>query len=297
MSDYLARLANCVLHGIESTPGTKNGQPWKYRNLIRIKVSGFELEFHQDTQLPASFHNLKGVSMHTTNLFVRNVTKQNVPHLVDVISDVCFLLSFATESRVLPYAHEYPFGSGAGGSRAMVGTIQWWRPPFSDPEKVKNFVELCFDTFVKLRNRRKLHVVIDYIHHSVMRGLALEVQIGLACITFENLRHNWAVDAGYPHINGFFKEKNATPANPGSTVGIQRHLTEMFAEVGMNSNPKRIVDTRNEVIHTGLYGNIANSDIHEFLETALREYFLRLVGYHGTFKPYIGGSPQPHLIP
>jgi hypothetical protein len=141
-----------------------------------------------------------------------------------------------------------------------------------------------------------LHVVIDYIHHSIMHGLAEEVKIGLACIAFENLRDSWARADGYPHLGGFFREKHATAANMGATVGIQRHLKEMFSAVGMTSDPKRIVDTRNEVIHTGLYGNLGNSDIHEFLETALREYFLRLVGYKGDFMPYIGGGPAPITI-
>lgn len=59
---------------------------------------------------------------------------------------------------------------------------------------------------------------------------------------------------------------------------------------------KRIVDTRNEVLHTGLYGNLKNDEVHEFLETTLREYFLRLVGYKGVFYPYVGGSPKPHRI-
>jgi hypothetical protein len=96
--------------------------------------------------------------------------------------------------------------------------------------------------------------------------------------------------------NGFFREKAATSVAPGNRVGFERHLNEMFAEVGMVSDPTRIVDTRNEVIHTGLYGNVHNDETYEFLETALREYFLRVVGYHGPFMPYIGGSPAPHVI-
>jgi hypothetical protein len=122
------------------------------------------------------------------------------------------------------------------------------------------------------------------------------VQIGLACVAFENLRHNWALDTAYQHLDGFFREKAATAANPGSVVGLKRHTTEMFAEVGMLSDPKRILDARNEVLHTGLYGSVQNDDTYEFLETALREYFLRVIGYRGRFLPYIGGSPAPHTI-
>jgi len=295
MSDYLAYLANCPLRGIEFTDVTKDGKPWRFRNLTRLNVAGFGLELHLRTDLPANLFDLVGQCIHTTNLFVRNVGPGDVPRLRKVIGYACELLSFATESRVLPYGFEYPLGS-FGGKTAMVGTVQGLRPPFWQPEHVKGFVELCFDNYVKLRDPRKLHVVIDYIHHSIMSGLASEAHLAIACIAFENFRFNWALIAGYPFLDGFFREKGATAAKPGSVVGIARHLTEMFAEVGMNSDPKRIVDTRNEVIHTGLFGNVHNNTTYEFMETALREYFLRVVGYKGEFLPYIGGSPAPHII-
>lgn len=296
MSDYLAHLANCTLRGIEVTTGTKDGKPWNFRSLIRINAGGFAMELHQNTGLPANLASLSGQCVQTTDLIVRDVAEADVPRIQTTIALVSELLSFATESRVLPYSYEYPAGSGLGGQVAMVGTVQSWRPPFDDPAHAKSLVEMCYNNYVNLRNRRMLHVAIDYIHHSVMKGLAREVQIGLACIAFENLRHNWALDVGYPQIDGFFREKVATPAAPGNRVGIERHLNEMFGEVGMVSDPPRVVATRNEVIHTGLYGNVHNDETYEFLETALREYFLRIVGYHGPFLPYIGGSPAPHII-
>jgi hypothetical protein len=295
MSDYLGYLANCVLDGIEFTNEIRDGKTCRVRNLIRLMVGGFELELHQDTGLSPN-HSIVGQCVDTTKLFVRNVAQSDLTHLQEVIGHVCELLSFATESRVLPYAHEYPAGSVHGIRTAMVGRVQIWRPPFANPEHAKNFVELCFDNFVALRDRRKLHVVIDYIHHSIMKGLAREVQISLTCIAFENLRHNWARDTGYQYINGFFREKTATASDPGPRVGIERHLTEMFDEVGMTSDPRRIVETRNEVIHTGLFGNVHNDQTYEFMETTLREYFLRIVGYRGEFLPYLGGSSTPRMI-
>jgi hypothetical protein len=296
MSDYFGLLANCALQGIEFTTGTKDGKAWSSRNLIRINAGGFALELYQNTDLPANLSELSGRCVETTKLVVRNVDERDLPHLQKVIEHVSELLSFATESRVLPFGYEYPAGSGLGGRIAMVGTVQRWRPPFGEPEHAKAMVEMCYDNYVNLRNRRMLHVAIDYIHHSIMKGLAEEVKIGLACIAFENLRHNWALDCGYPHLDGYFREKLATATNPGATIGIKRHLTEMFNDVGMNCDSKRIVDTRNELLHTGLYGNLNNDDIHEFLETALREYFLRVIGYSGPFRPYIGGSPAPDIM-
>ncbi len=296
MSDYLARLANCTLSGIEFTEGTKDGRPWRFRNLIRLNVEGFELELHQDTSLPPNRSKLKGHWVHTTDLYVRNVDSHNLQQLNVVIDNVCDLLSFATESRVLPYGYEYPAGSGLGGTTSTVGTVQTGRSPFAEPEQAKQLVETCYGSYVALRHRRRLHVTIDYIHHSVKAGLAREVQIGLACICFESLRHNWALDTGYQHIDGFFREKAATTARPGNPVGLKRHIAEMFTEVRMSSDPERIVKIRNEVLHTGLYGDVQNDDTYEFLETTLREYFLRVVEYRGHFMPYKGGSPAPQII-
>jgi hypothetical protein len=233
-----------------------------------------------------------GRCIDTTDLFVRDVAPSDLPRLREVVDDVCDLLSFATESRVLPYFSEYPAGSGLSCKQAMVGTVQTWRPPFAEPEQTKHLVDTCFDTYVRFRNRRMLHVAIDYIYHSVMR-LAAEVKIVLACVAFENIRHNWALDSGYKFIDGFFRGKTATDARPGLSIGLRQHLEEMFAEVRMTTDVKRIVDTRNEVVHSGLFGALQNDDTYEFLETALREYFLRLVGYHGPFQPYKGGSPVP----
>jgi len=296
MSDYYGRLANCALHGIELTEVTKDGKPWNVRNLIRLNAGGFEIELHQDPKLPVNFGDLRGRWISTTDLFVRDVTQDKVDTVRGIIDNVCDLLSFATESRVLPYFWEYPAGSGLWSQYSMIGTVQMWRYPFAEPEHVKHFVDSGYDRYVQLRNSRKLHVVIDYIYHSVMGGIAAEIKVALACVTFENLRHNWALDSGYPSIDGWFREKGATAAAPGNPVGIRRHWGEMFAEVGMNGDVQRIYDTRNEVIHTGLYGNVQNNETYEFLETALREYFLRLIGYHGPFLPYTGGAAAPIVI-
>jgi hypothetical protein len=296
MTDYYARLANCPLPGIEWTEITRNGAQWKTRNLIRLQTSGFELELRQQPDLWKSRYGLAGQCVDTTDLFVRNVAEDSVERLRSVIGYTCDLLSFATESRVLPYFSEYPAGSGRWSSQSMTGTIQIWRPPFEETENAKQLVDTCYDKYVELYGRRKLHVVIDYIHHSVMKGLAVEVQVGVACIAFENLRDSFARDDGYPHIDGYFQEKGTVKKDRSARVGIKRHLNEMFAAVGMKADTDRIVDTRNEVVHTGLYGQGDVNEIHEFLETTLREYFLRLVGYHGTFVPYRGGSPTPIKI-
>ncbi len=280
MSDYHGRLANCTTHG----------------NLIRLNAGGFEIELHQNPDLPKNLASLRGQQVHTTDVFVRDVPADAVAKVREVIDKVCELLSFATESRVLPYYFEYPAGSGLWETRAMIGTVQTWRYPFSESKDVKHLVDTCFQTYIELRERRKLHVAIDYIHHSVREGLPSEIHIALGSVAFENLRHNWALDSGYPHIDGFFREKGATNANPGSVVGLRRHLEEMFAEVKLTADVQRIVATRNEVLHTGLYGDVHNYETYEFLETTLREYFLRLVGYHGPFLPYIGGSPAPITI-
>jgi len=60
---------------------------------------------------------------------------------------------------------------------------------------------------------------------------------------------------------------------------------------------KRIHDIRNEVIHTGLYGDVSNEEHFNFIESTLREYLLRLLGYTGQFYAYVGGSSARITIP
>src|SRR5439155_25470615 len=140
------------------------------RNLIRLKVGGFEIELYQNPNLPANLGALRGERVDTTELFVREAVKDDVQKVRETIEKVCELLSFATESRVLPYYFEYPAGSGLSETRAMIGTVQTWRPPFTESEHVKDLIDTCFQTYLDLRDRRKLHVAIDYIHHSVKEG-------------------------------------------------------------------------------------------------------------------------------
>lgn len=298
-SDLRAELANCPIRGVELTEVKgENGAISKVRNLVRLKVGQVEFELHQRPGMTSNFGRLKGGCCETTDVFVRQVEEADVPKILETLSLVAELLSFATESRVLPYSHEYPAGSGLFARHSMVGTVQWFRPPFDEPEHIKLFVESCFANYVQLRTRRKLNVAIDYIHHSIMRGLAIEVQAGVACLAFENLRDNFARDEGYPFVAGFFQKKGCLIKDFKKRVHFEDHLIEMFQKVGQTSDASRIVRIRNEVIHTGLMERNPNQkdDDLDFLESTLREYFLRTVGYHGPFFAYSGGSFAPTII-
>lgn len=200
MSDYLGYVANFPLGGIKCTTEIRDGRIRITRNLIHLNIGGFKLELQQDSSLPMNYSELTGRRVHTTNVLVRNIAQEKLGTIRKVVGYVCELLSFATESRVLPYGYDYPAGSGEGERKEMVGTIQMWRPPFSRPKDVKNYVELCYERFVSKREPRKLNIAIDYIYHSIAKDLALEPKIILACIALENLRHNWALDAGYPFL-------------------------------------------------------------------------------------------------
>ncbi|MCC6415607.1 MAG: hypothetical protein IT582_06835 [Opitutaceae bacterium] len=285
MADYLAKLQNCVL---------------PLRTQLDLNVVGFVFELHQDANLPPNRSKLRGIACDTTEVWVRNVAEPDRPAVRAALDYLIEMLSFATESRVALFFEEYPAKSGLYQGRSTVGTIQVWRPPFDDNVEVKKFIEQCYPQYVALRAPRQLHVVIDYIHHSVFQGLAEEVKIALACVTFECLRDNWARADGYPHINGYFREKGLTGANP-PRVGIERHLSEMFRQVGVaaataQADAKRIVDIRNEVLHTGLFQGVNNHQHFEFLETTLRTYVLRLLGYTGRYFAYVGGTSAPLTI-
>lgn len=298
-ADLHAELANCPIRGIEfiEVKGDGGGVS-KIRNLVRLKIGQVEFELHQRPGMTSNFGRLKGGFVETTDVFVRQVEEADVSKTLETLSLVAEMLSFATESRVLAYSHEYPAGTGFGATHSVVGTVQLFRPPFDEPEHIKLFVESCFDIYVQLRTRRKLNVAIDYIHHSIMRGLAIEVQAGIACLAFENLRDNFARDEGYPHVAGYFQEKGYTTKDRSKRVSFERHLTEMFQKVGQASDAARVIRIRNEVIHTGLMeSNPAQKDDDlDFLESTLREYFLRTVGYHGPFFAYSGGSFAPTVL-
>jgi hypothetical protein len=275
MSDYLGYVGNFTVAGAEMT---KNPDGCLLRDVVRFNADGIELIFRQLPEVIKDYsrNQPRGRFVDTSRVTVINVGAEELDQVHSIVRRVAELLSFSTESRVCFYGHDYPAGGNIGERHTVIGTVQHWRPPFQTANEIKQFVDACYPRYIALRESRKLNIVTDYIYHCAMRNLALEGSLTLTFVLLENLRHTFV--AAKPAVNG-------VPASKGT---LFNDLTEMFAEFGMTPDVRRIVDTRNELIHEGVLTTAGdhNWEAFELCQTEIREYFLRLLGYTGPYMGY-----------
>jgi hypothetical protein len=94
----------------------------------------------------------------------------------------------------------------------------------------------------------------------------LETQLIQIFVVMENLKYTYARAKKHPFMEGFFR-KISSPPKP---------------------NLNRVIDLRNEIIHSGLSRKPPRTLIrtYEICQDIVREYLLRLLGYDGEYLIY-----------
>lgn len=293
MAELIVHVANCLLVG-EEISRFPDGS-WT-RNIIRFRIHGREVVLRQNKDYVANPNSLKfsGAFVAATSLVFPNTIEDEISSLIDLADKLCELLSFVTESRVVRFGHDFPTDGVAKQRRSVLGTVETFRPPFetADGSRIRQFVEMCFSTFLQFRDRRRLNVVFDYLYFAGKRGLAVEIQLSSLFILLENLKHTHAEDIGHPFIKGFFRNHGATTAHPGPKLSFENLLNAMFTAVGMNPNMTQIISLRNELIHSGLVamGGDNMFRLLEQIQDIIREYLFRLLQFNGRFACYTLGK-------
>lgn len=234
--------------------------------------------------------NLRGTFCETTTVEVDDVQPNHLEDTLATLDAICWLLSFATESRVLYYEHHFPVGKTTGHIKSVSGIANPFRPPFDlgDTVKIKEFVEQAYPAYCRLSKKRKLPVVFDYLLQAERPSQPTEIRLLLLFITLENLKDTYARTAGIPYINNYYRKPPSKPGKPGAQFKFEDLLSEMLLSVGMRRGLKQIVALRNEIIHSGLSrkSHARQLSMYERIQDILREYILRLLGYHGEFFLY-----------
>lgn len=288
MSDLRAHLANCLISGHTSTS--------KGRSCIRDTI-----EFHCGGQvfilkqkpivITGQMSYFRGRFCETSEVLVRDVPSSEVQKTLDAINRICWLLSFAGLSTVLCYGHDYPDGGPNQYRHTVRGTAEFFRPTLEirDGALVKSFIEQTYPNFVRLEKSRKLNAVIDYLLQAERHGQPTECRLIFAFILLENLKDTFARSKSIPYLKGFFR-KTPNPNDP--RYSFEELLELMFREVRMRRGLKRIVKLRNELIHSGLSRKSHHQKwaMYEKIHDILREYILRLLGYHGGYLIYSSAS-------
>lgn len=273
MKDYIAFIANCIIFCDEFT---RQGQR-EIRNLIRLNIDVFSIEIHQ---IPPFYESVtgahKGQFNHTTNLIIRDLVKSDFQRAQELVRDITELLSFVTCSDVVNFGYKY---YSPRITSVIAQTNLSWPILKRRTGNIRSYLEGVWPQYRRLRNRRKLNVVLDYYTSSEKSGQPIEIQLIIMFVLLENLKHTFALERGYPFINGYFR--NVT----GRAKTFEQLLKEMLSAVGMQPNLTNIIRLRNEIIHSGISVLPFNDKYNMYIacQNLFREYFLRLLNYRGEY--------------
>ena len=283
------------------------------KDTTEIKCDNFIFEFKQlDIQLKQS--ECVNKTILTTVVTIHDITKDQIPLILDIIDDICWLLSLAQQSSVI--RHSYKINNLEIESKNCTGFI------INSPayiienrgKSIRNFIEQVYPTYKELKNPRELEVVFGYLIEINKPNLAMETKLIISYVLMEHLKRTYAEIIGYLKTNTQFKHpqypdlktqphdiENYEPLKDegnsfyrhkkfgkcGSTEMIKR----TFEDVGIpRTKTKSIIDKRNTMIHEGLllpfsdpeYTNQAFIDFQE-VNDLFREYLLSILHYKGEY--------------
>lgn len=287
MPELQAFFSNCPLAGDERS---LYGNVWRY-DTIRIRYRRFEFRIVQRAEFLLKHNEHQNEPVYTTDVYVANVTPQNLKRVERLLHELSWLLSFATYSDVAYFG--YKLGN-IGEQRSPVGRFRHYRPTFEtgNGAAIKSFVEQTWPLFSRLWRKRKLNLIIRYLLLADRNEQPTEVRLILSFVTLETLKTTYATSARIPLVKGQFR-KISSPAKPNPkkepAYTFKELLRLMLREQRMGRTALTdIIRLRNTIIHRGM--SAASHQrlwaSYEACHDICREYILRLLGYKGFYWPY-----------
>lgn len=284
MPDIRAYVANFLGCG----SGLTQYQDGWVRDSLLFECDGFRFQFIQNQEIATrNSGKFKGRFVSSTEVMIRDVRNKDVSKAINALHRICWLLSFASLSRVICYGYEYPYGTGLERLWAASGAADYFRPIINirNGEETVRFINKTYNNYKGLERDRKLNVVIDYLLHAEKPDQPTEVRLILAFIVLENLKHTYAKNMSLPYKRGCFWKGTAKRSKP---YPFQELVDLMFRQVKMRKGLTRVKNLRNEMIHTGLTNrsHAWQWKKYEQVHDLLREYLLRLLGFSGDYHTY-----------
>ena len=285
MSTLIAYVANCLMAGDEITHNSDSS--WT-RDIVRFKCNKWEFKFrqHRNVVLGKTEH-FKGAFWETSTVIVENVWPNQVGKVLETLESICWLLSFACQSEVLCYGHEF---EATKHFKSVSGSTNYFRPPIQINEgtAVKSFIEQTYPAFHKLNKKRKLSVIFDYLVQADKLNQPSEIRLLLLFVTLESLKDTYAREVGIPYSKGFYRKSTKKPGKQGESYKFEELLKMMLQSAGMKKGLKQVVELRNEIIHSGLSRKPHSRQwkMYERIQDIIREYLIRTLEYDGEFFTY-----------
>lgn len=253
--------------------------------LTRVRLGSWQLEIHQDPGIVlGNRQDYRGGFVQTTRIVVKAVGPNQLKTALRVVQDVCWLLSVASMSRVVPYQLDCPPGKMVR-AWSVVGTVgrSWNVIDIRDGGRIRQFLEQTFPLFRRLRSRQRIIACIDTLLHAEVGAVPVELRMVIVYVCLEMLKDTWARGKGIPYLSGAFRRRGAK----GKAVPykFEELLRDMCAEVGMKPSLRRLVRYRNALIHSGgmRLANSVKRRAYENAQQLAREYILRRLGYRGPY--------------
>ena len=279
MENLEVLLINLFMLGETSSTHNKR----QFLDTTIISCEGFKLEFKQ-LDINLKQNEFINQNLVTTKITIRNIRTDQVEQVLEIIDDLCFLLSFAQQSPVRRYS--YKIGSREY-SRSNSGIVV-------NPKKliikargqaVRSFIEQAYPTFKKIKSARQLTVVFDYLCEANRSSLALEISLISHYVAIENLKNTFAIEQGYKYKDGKFSH------NLYGKCSSTEMTKRMFEAAQFNREDIiPFLKRRNKIIHEGVllpFGdeNYMEQAINDQRDVSdlLRTYLLTLLNYKGEY--------------
>ena len=303
-------LINLFMTG-ESFSTNKFGH--KFRDTTIIKCDGYIFTFKQhDISLKQSkFYNQ--TSIITTTVSISNVSKTEIEKVLEIIDNICWLLTFIQQSFVGRYS--YRIENQKISSQSLGLPIAVGRKIIDKQGKsIRNFIEQVYSTFKAITKVRQLPVVFGYLCEANRPFQAIESSLILKYVIIENLKFTFSVQQGYkkdknsdnfihpnyPALNYLctnkeeycFKEKLGLWVHKKyGRCGSAEMTRRMFEYTGINRDQiNHILKKRNSMIHEGLllpfnhsnYDEQAQEDLNNVSDLIVK-YLLLILDYKGKY--------------
>ena len=277
-------LLNCFIGGEEVTH--KGDGSW-VRNRIAVSFADYEILIVQRPEaIRANAGDYRGQAIDTTEVIVRNIEPSDFDDVIEKLRGLTTLLSFITCSQVVLNGWECAEVDPSGQFWSVMARTGCFRPVLElvDGRAVREFLENVWPIYFQLEQPRKLRVAIDYYVSTQVLGLPMELKLVTIFVLLENLKATFAAYRGYPYKQGWYRKPNGKPRY------FKPLLEEMFKNVRMAPALASIIELRNEIIHSGIsqMPYMKQTQIYEDCYDLIWEYFMRLLGFSGSFFLFSG---------
>lgn len=284
-----------------------------YRDTTIIQCDGFIFEFKQ-VDISHKQHEYINRTELTTIVTIKNIRTDQLEKILDIIDDLCWLLSFIQQSPIR--RHGYKLNSNQEWTSCLGIVINPLNNIIENSGKeTRKFIEQTYPNFKKLKSARQLTVVFGYISEANISALALEAKLILHYVLIENLKHTFANIKAFKKHNTQFShpsfpdlenkpediadyevitqktKKNRYRHKKYGKCGSNEMIKRTFEDVGISRNiTNDIIDKRNKMIHEGIllpfgdinYSKQAIEDLQD-VSDLLRKYLLTILNYKGSY--------------